>query len=145
MDLIRRYIFYATIPIGLIGNSISLFIFTRPNLNKKTNTGFLYSILCVLNLLTISEYAFILHSHYFNYSVKLYCHLEFFIGQSLIYSIVWMQVLICFDRFILVIFPAKSKTMAKKVNFRHFVLNMRKSLNYYILSFFFVNSLFCVQ
>ena len=113
---VRYYFLFALIPIGLLGNFISLLIFTRPNLNKKTNTGFLYSFLCVLNILTITEFAFIEKQIVFNYSVKLPCNMEFFVRKSLINSISWIQVLICFDRFLLVIFPLKSKIMSKKVN-----------------------------
>lgn len=115
---IRRYLFYAIIPVGLIGNFISLLIFTRPNLNKKTNTGFLYSIFCVLNILTIVEYVFIYKPmNIFHYNVTLPCKLEPFLQKSLLIFLSWMQVLISFDRFLLVIFPVKSKIMAKKVNF----------------------------
>ena len=120
-DLIRYYFLFAVIPIGLLGNFIALLIFTRPNLNKKTNTGFLYSILCVLNILTISEFAFIEKSiDFLHYSVTLHCFLNVFIKKSLFCFLSWMQALICFDRFLLVIFPVKSKTMAKKVDFRIF-------------------------
>lgn len=117
-DLIRYYFLFAVIPIGLFGNFISLFIFTRPNLNKKTNTGFLYSILCVLNILTIAEFAFTEKSiDFLHYRVTLHCFLNIFIKKSLFCFLSWMQVLICFDRFLLVIFAVKSKIMAKKVDF----------------------------
>ena len=115
---IRYYFLFAVIPIGLLGNLISLLIFTRPNLNKKTNTGFLYSILCIVNIFTIADFVFIENPlRFLNYSVKLHCHLDTFFQKSLLYLLSWMQVLICFDRFLLVIYPVKSKKMAKKVNF----------------------------
>ena len=44
-------------PTSVVGNIISLFIYTRPNLNKKTNTGFLYGWLCILNILTVVYYS----------------------------------------------------------------------------------------
>ena len=47
--IIVKVEFYCSIVIlsfGSIGNLISLLIFTRPNLNKKTNTGILYSLIC---------------------------------------------------------------------------------------------------
>lgn len=115
---IRIYFLFAVIPIGLLGNLISLLIFTRPNLNKKTNTGFLYSILCIVNIFTIAEFTFIANPQRFlYYIVTLNCHMELFLQKSLHYLLSWMQVLICFDRFLLVIYPVKSKKMAKKVNF----------------------------
>ena len=38
---------------GIVGNVISLFIFTRPCLNSKTNIGKLYTFLCGLSLIMI--------------------------------------------------------------------------------------------
>jgi hypothetical protein len=38
-----------------------------------------------------------------------------FISASLLDSLIWIQILISFDRFIVVVFPAKSKIMTKKV------------------------------
>lgn len=114
--IIRIYFLFAVIPIGILGNFIALLIFTRPNLNKKTNTGFLYSILCVLNILTISDFLFISNPQRFlNYSVILYCNLKPFFQNTLLCLQSWFQILISFDRFIFVIFPVKSKIMAKKV------------------------------
>ena len=113
---IKSYVHAVVIPIGIFGNFISLMIFTRPNLNKKTNTGFLYSILCIINILTLFEFGFISQPLTFlNYRIHLHCNLEPFISNSLVYSLSWMQVLISFDRFLLVIFPLK-KFMAKKVD-----------------------------
>ena len=115
---IRYYFLFAVIPIGLLGNFIALLIFTRPNLNKKTNTGFLYSILCVVNLFTIADFVFVDNPQRFlHYSVTLNCNMALFLQKSLLYLLSWMQVLICFDRFLLVMFPVKSKKLAKKVNF----------------------------
>ena len=128
---IRKYFHAAAIPIGLIGNFISLLIFTRPNLNKKTNAGFLYSILCALNIIKLVELGFISQPLIFlNYTIRLHCYLNPFITTSLIYSLSWMQVLISFDRFLLVIFPFKSKFMAKKVDFVILILIYHKYTNY---------------
>lgn len=41
------YLQLVAVPVGVIGNLVSIFIFTRPKLNRKTNTGFLYTILCI--------------------------------------------------------------------------------------------------
>ena len=38
---------------GIVGNVISLFIFSRPCLNRKTNSGKLYAFLCLLSLIII--------------------------------------------------------------------------------------------
>ena len=118
INIIKNYVHAVVIPIGIFGNFISLLIFTRQNLNKKTNTGFLYSILCVINIFTLLELGFISQPLIFlNYTIHLHCNLRPFISTSLVYSLSWMQVLISFDRFLLVIFPMKSKFMTKKVDF----------------------------
>ena len=116
--IIYNFLYYyrtTLIPIGILGNFISLLIFIRPNLNKKTNTGFLYSIICVLNIITIVEETFVYRPKFFNYIINLPCNLEVFIRKCLVESLPWVQVLICFDRFIVTTFPGKAKIMSKKV------------------------------
>ena len=116
--IIYRILYYyrtALIPIGILGNFISLLIFTRPNLNKKTNTGFLYSIICVVNIITIAEDTFVYRPKFFTYNITLPCNLEVFVRRCLLDSLPWVQVLICFDRFIVTTFPGKAKIMSKKV------------------------------
>lgn len=117
-DKFQQYFLYVIIVVGLIGNLISLFIFTRPNLKKKTNTGLLYTFLCIFNLFTLIEDGFIgIHTiHVLGYIyINFWCFTEFFIRQSLKEVLSWIQVLICFDRFILVVFPSKAFIMRKKV------------------------------
>ena len=119
-NIIYRILYYyrtALIPFGIVSNIISLLIFIRPNLNKKTNTGFLYSIICVLNIITIAEDTFVYRPKFFNYNITLPCNLEVFIRKCLVDSLPWVQVLICFDRFIATAFPGKAKIMSKKVMF----------------------------
>ena len=55
------YLLLVTVPVGLIGNLAAIFIFTRPKLNRNTNTGFLYTILCIFNIIKI-VYQAIRHS-----------------------------------------------------------------------------------
>ena len=116
--IIYNFLYYyrtILIPIGILGNFISLLIFIRPNLNKKTNTGFLYSIICVLNIITIVEDTFVYRPKFFNYIINLPCNLEVFIRKCLVESLPWVQVLTCFDRFLVTTFPGKAKIMSKKV------------------------------
>jgi len=116
-DNVKLYIFYVVFTFGIIGNVISLFIFTRPNLNKKTNTGILYTLLCIFNLLTFIED--ISTTDFFEIFGKIYislpCNIEPFMRRSLYQILSWIQVLICFDRFFLVIYPTKAHIMRKKV------------------------------
>lgn len=114
---IISYCLFVVLAIGIIGNLVSLLIFTRQNLNKKTNTGTLYSSLCILNIVTIIE-AIFLGSYtnlLFGYTITYPCYLDVFISRSLYQILSWNQVLICFDRFILVIYPIKASKMQKKV------------------------------
>lgn len=124
-DKFTFYFLVVTLPIGLIGNLISLFIYSRPNLNRKTNTGFLYAWLCVANLAAIAWFTFVYRSNLlFNYSVDLPCGLRNYLRRIILSSIPWMQALISFDRFIAVVFPKHQRFMSQKVSrvlFKYFV------------------------
>ena len=119
ISYIRIYYLRLMCAIGIIGNFISLLIFIRMNNKRKSNTSFLYCILCVLNILLNTESNFIRRSWsnfvYYYYIELPICQLENFIRASLFYSVTCMQVLISIDRFILVVFPAKAKLISKKV------------------------------
>jgi hypothetical protein len=108
---ISNYEAFVTIPLGIIGNLISIFIFTRPILNKKTNTGLLFTILCLLNL-NIILYEGLLKWQTF--IIKLTPKLKEIIKRLLEHSLSWIQVLISFDRFITVIFPIKGVRLMNK-------------------------------
>lgn len=109
-------------PTSVVGNIISLFIFSRPNLNKKTNTGFLYGWLCILNILTVVYYSVVYRGNaLFKYTLYLPCGMDDFIRRSSLNSLSWMQVVICLDRFIMVIYPTKTAFMSKKVQNIHLI------------------------
>lgn len=115
----KKLVFYfelVAISTGILGNVVSFFIFIRPNLNRKSNTGFLYAILCVLNVLRIVEYDLYIYSSV-NRSFKSYypCFIENIARKTLNDALTWMQALISFDRFILIVFPHKAYILAKKV------------------------------
>ena len=113
---ISYYYLMITLPLGIVGNVISLYIYTRPNLNRKTNTGFLYAWLCVFNLLSILQYAFLTRSSIlFNFTINLPCGMVDFLRRTIYKWLSWMQVYISFDRFVAVYFPSKTSFMSKKV------------------------------
>ena len=115
-NTVLYYPVLVTLPIGLIGNVFSFYIFTRPNCNKKTNTGFLYAILCLLNLLFMLYFVFVLRSaNLFRYTVSLPCGLLQYLLRLAFCFAPWMQVIICLDRFIVVVYPLKKHIMSKKV------------------------------
>ena len=110
------YCMWIILPTCIVGNLISLFIYSRPNLNKKTNTGFLYSWLCLLNILTLIYYSVVYRGNaMFKYTLYLPCGMDDYIRRTALNSITWMQVVICLDRFVMVIYPTKTAFMSKKV------------------------------
>ena len=112
----QYYALMTILPTCVVGNLISLYIYSRPSLNKKTNTGFLYSWLCALNVIMIVYYSFVSRSNsLFKYSVSFPCGVENYIRRAALNSITWMQVVICLDRFVAVLFPTKTALMNKKV------------------------------
>ena len=100
----------------VIGNLISLIVYTRPNLNKKTNTGFLYSWLCVINIVSIVYYCTFFRGYMlYNLYITLPCGLMMYFQRTFLNMISWLQVFICLDRFIAVYYPTKASFMSKKV------------------------------
>ena len=113
---IMYYPVLIALPIGLIGNVLSFYIFTRPNLNKKTNTGFLYAWLCIANLVFMLYFVLVFRStSLFGYRVYLACGLQNYLVRLAYCLVPWMQVIISFDRFIAVVYPLKKHIMNKKV------------------------------
>ena len=115
-DQVLKYSVITIISIGIIGNLISLLIFTRPCLNSKTNTGKLYALLCVINLVA---YVYIMVFRDPNsvilYKVQWPFETEHFIEIILLQLMAWIKVLIAFDRFVSVVFPIKGyRIMLKK-------------------------------
>lgn len=98
--------FLSIMPIGLVGNLISIYIYSRPSLNKKTNTGFLYIWLCLLNMFSVLWFAFVFRSSaLINYTFSFPCGVEVLVRRANFMSVAWIQVLISFDRYIAVVFP----------------------------------------
>ena len=116
-NAILHYPVLVTLPIGIIGNVFSFFIYTRPNLNKKTNTGFLYAVLCILNIIFMLYAVFVFRSSdIFGYIVILPCGVVNYLLRVAFCFVPWMQVIISFDRFMVVVFPLKQNIMSKKVS-----------------------------
>ena len=110
------YLHLVTVPVGFIGNLAAIFIFTRPRLNRKTNTGFLYTILCIFILVKILYQAiFKKWDHYIEFSIKIQYECEALIEYLIVQMLSWIEVLIVFDRFIAVFSPIKGvRIMSKK-------------------------------
>lgn len=121
-SITNSVVYYSTIitlPIGIIGNLFSFYIYTRPNLNKKTNTGFIFAWFCLLNLALILYFSFVFRSSsLFGYTVNLptpcSSYYTTYILRSIWCLVPWIQVLASFDRFIFVVYPLKKHIMSKK-------------------------------
>lgn len=110
------YTVLATLPIGILGNILSMYVYTRPKLNRKTNTGFLYKWLCAFNLILILYFTFVFQSfEIFGYTISLPCGLNTYLVRVVWCIVPWMQTIICFDRFVMIVFPQRKKTMSQKV------------------------------
>ena len=109
------YLQLVTIPVGIIGNLAAIYIFTRPRLNRNTNTGFLYTILCVLNLIKILYQAiFKRWDNYLDYNIKIPLTFEMLFENLIVQMLSWIEVLIGFDRFIAVFSPIKGVRIMRK-------------------------------
>lgn len=119
------------LPIGIIGDVFSFYIYTRPNLNKKTNTGFLFAFLCLLNICFMLGFVLFNRSkNLFGFTFYLSCGINSYIFRLAFCLVPWMQVIISFDRFISVVFPLKKQIMSKKVTTKgHFTTQISIKLN----------------
>ena len=115
LNTICYYMQFVVIPGGLIANLVSIFIFTRPNLNQKTNTGFLYTILCILNIVKILfRTVFKQWERFVEFRFNLHFNSEYFIDNVILQTLSWSQALISFDRFISVFSPIKGVRILSK-------------------------------
>lgn len=111
-------------PIGIIGYLISIFIFTRPSLNQKSNTGFLFMILCIINLIKIIDQIRVRIQNCFikvDSANNSFIVIEqstpiivSFIFKVIYQSLPWTQALISFDRLIAVFSPVKGARLMNK-------------------------------
>lgn len=115
-NAILYYPILISLPLGLLSNLFSIFIYIRPNLNKKTNTGFLFAFLCLLNICFMLGFVLFNRSkNLFGFTFYLSCGINSYIFRMAFCLVPWMQVIISFDRFISVVYPLKKQIMSKKV------------------------------
>jgi hypothetical protein len=106
-----NYFFSVTIPvIGIVLNTISLFVFSRPSLNK-TNMGFLYLSQTIVDLTLLVYYVFVVRAPLiFGYSLtsldEASCKFWQLFRRFILQASSWMCVFITFDRFVYVFYPS---------------------------------------
>ena len=114
LNKICDYENFVTVPLGIIGNLFSIFIFTRPCLNKKTNTGRLFTILCVINILVILNNVIFYWSKKIIKIIQIHFKMEKFLEKVIEQSLSWIQAMISFDRFITVYSPLQGARLMNK-------------------------------
>ena len=112
-----------TIPLGILLNMISIYIYSRPNLNK-TNMGFFYFHLSIWNTLVLIYYLFVMDSkQIFPYdlttSSNSACKIVTFIRRCLREVPCWIEALITLERYLTICYPNRKrfKFIKSKSNF----------------------------
>jgi hypothetical protein len=113
------YYFTITFPfVGIVLNSFSIYIFTRPALNK-TNMGLLYLMQNVFLVVYLLLLVFVLRSFVLGYNavtVNFTCSVATFLRRYLVVSADWISTFITFDRFKSVCYPNRLMFLSKKRN-----------------------------
>jgi hypothetical protein len=118
-SIINTYSFYITTGIGLPFNLLSIFIFTRPNLNK-TNMGFLYGFKSAVDFNLIFTSIFVFRGNaYFGFSMSttsdFLCKLSTFLRRMLFHTSSMMCIVTTLDRFLFNIYPNRFSFVKKKL------------------------------
>jgi hypothetical protein len=105
-----NYYFSVSFPVmGIVLNTISLFVFLRPSLNK-TNMGFLYLSQTTVDLILLIYYVFVVRAPLiFGYTLtnrsEPWCKFWQLFRRFILQASSWMCVFITFDRFVYVLRP----------------------------------------
>ena len=116
---LNGYSSLAMISIGVPGNLISLIIFSRL-IQKKTNMGLLYTIQCIVDLISILFINVVSRMLAFNFGIQIstlndsLCKLSIFMRRATLHFSVWMAVITTFDRFLFVLYEHRFKFIRKK-------------------------------
>jgi hypothetical protein len=115
-------------PLGILLGIVCLLIYCRKSLNK-TNMGFLYFWQSMADIFLLSATLFLGQSMeifgvYFTVQAQFFCKFFGLMSRFVAHISSWMTVYICFDRFMFVYFPTKSKFMTNKINSSLMILGM---------------------
>ena len=130
-DLTYKINFYSILllsPMGIILNAFSVYIFSRPRLNK-TNMGFLYLWQSVIDCILLIGFVFIYPTIPiidFNLDIAsdFLCKSVSLFRRFILHSSSWITVLITLDRLLYVYFPSKDIFLQKKRNLQIIILIM---------------------
>ena len=110
-----------TVPLGILLNMISVYIFLRPNLNK-TNMGFYNLNISIWNTIVLLHYLLIFDPKImaFNYNFEILnefnCKMYYVTTRVLRQVPTWLEALITFDRYLSVCHHGKCLFIKKKQN-----------------------------
>ena len=111
-NAIKLYFSLAVLPLGCILNAVSGRVFFKPTLNKSTNIGMLYGILCLLNVLSLFNMLIfnVLDYMQFNYQYSEFtCKLMNILEKVPLQFPSYQQVLISFFLWLSISHPHKFK------------------------------------
>jgi hypothetical protein len=115
-EISHRITFYYIVicmPIGILLNVFSIYIFTRRNL-QKTNMGFLFACKLIIDILLLISYIFLFRSQLlFEVDLVTYsaltCSVSSFYRRYILHVSAFMTVFISFDRFVYIHYSGKFK------------------------------------
>ena len=118
-DTVDYWFLILTVPLGIILNLFSIYVFSRPNLNKTT-MGFFYMNLSGWTAAVLIYFFFVQNSaKTMKYDISKHtsfgCALYMFIRRVIREVPPWIEVLITFDRYIAVCHPTKLKFLKNKL------------------------------
>ncbi len=119
-NAINNYLSLTVFPIGILLNAFSLYIFSRPRLNK-TNMGILNRWQLVIDIFLLAASAFVYRHHTILFPTSFYlyssttCGLLTFMRRFTLHSSSWMTTFIAFDRFLYVHVSRNLKFMKSRI------------------------------
>ena len=103
VSIINRYVLLFVCIMGFVGNSLNVYIFTRPNLRQNTCVIYLL-ITSLLNIMTLFFGASVrcLTSYGYDLTLKapVFCKIRFYLTYVTQSAALWLLVFACFDRYL---------------------------------------------
>jgi hypothetical protein len=111
---ISFYFLIVMMPLGIVLNIISIFIFMRPSLNK-TNMGFIFTMLALVDTISLFYYFLVVRpNNVFGYTVNFFCGMSSYLRRTIFNYSSWIQAYVSVDRFVSIYFPSRAVFFKKK-------------------------------